>query len=380
MKTVVVVTNIPTPYRIPLFNEVARRLHARGYALHVVFGAWGYKRRQWKIDPGTFEFGYHVLGGSGFYLGRNESITLTYSGLIKYILATKPFLTIVSGFSIASLKLLLCSFVSSARYCIWSGGIAGRGASLGFFRTLQRRLLVRRASNFIVYGSRAAQYLVMLGAKSDRIFTAINTVDVEFFKSVGNRDQMEPVKKGKRVILYVGNLTRGKRIDLVLHALRRFRNQRDDFVFHVVGDGAERQTLEKIVRDFELGDVVEFVGYLQKQEVAERLAGATCFVFPSEYDIWGLVLVEAMAAGVPCIASMKSGATADLIDDGRTGYAVDFEDTARVAHRIGQLLDNPEEAHRMGGAGRDFVSSQANLSVSADGFAAAVEHFAAAGR
>ncbi len=372
MRNVFLITNIPTPYRIPLFNELTRQMRANGYHLQVVFGAWGYKRRQWEVDPTTFEFDYHVLDGGGFYIGKSESITLTYGGLIRLIRMTKPVFVITSGYSIASIKVFLCNLLFGIPYSIWSGAVKGLGASASTARSALRRLLVWRAANFIAYGTRAREYLRTLGAEEDRIFTAINTVDVDFFKTAGIRRQQGEGEKRRKIILYVGNLTRGKRLDLALTALAKIHGSAEDFVFRLVGEGGERTKLEALARKVGLEDRVDFIGFKQRDEVAAEFAGATCFVFPSEYDVWGLVLVEAMAAGVPCIASIKAGATVDLIDDGRTGYAVNFEDATCVASRVHTLLTDTQTALRLGKAGRDFITTHCSLRVSAKGFHDAV--------
>ena len=373
-KLVLIVTNIPTPYRIPLFNEVARQLRTEGFRLCVVFGAWGYERRRWEIDPSSFEFDYHVLGGEGFYLGKSESISFRYRKLIRYIRTVKPALVIVSGYSIAAMKLWIWSILTSTQYCIWSGSLSGHGAAKSRMRAVQRRLLVSRAVNFIAYGSRSAEYLASLGAAKSRIFTAINTVDTEFYRNTISNAESVSRSGEKKVILYVGNLTAGKRVDLIMQALSQLLPRRNDFLFRIVGDGVERSKLEATANDLGIADVVEFTGFKQKEDVADYLSGATCFVFASAYDIWGLVLVEAMAAGVPCIASVQPGATVDLIEDGRTGFSIDFENLELAGDRIERLLDDPVEARRIGEAGREFVATKVSIPVSAAGFVAAVQN------
>ncbi|MFM2136427.1 MAG: hypothetical protein RL021_1827, partial [Bacteroidota bacterium] len=64
LKTVALVTNIPTPYRVPLFRELDQQLRARGCRLVVVFGGLGYSRRLFHLDPATFGFDHHFLDGS----------------------------------------------------------------------------------------------------------------------------------------------------------------------------------------------------------------------------------------------------------------------------------------------------------------------------
>ena len=84
--------------------------------------------------------------------------------------------------------------------------------------------------------------------------------------------------------------------------------------------------------------------------------------------------MEAMAAGVPCISSVHAGATVDLIEDGVTGFAVDFSDTQRVADKFAWLLDHPEEGNALGQRASRFISEQVNISKSAGGFVEAIQN------
>ena len=115
-----------------------------------------------------------------------------------------------------------------------------------------------------------------------------------------------------------------------------------------------------------------FEGFRQKSEVVEHLDRASCFLFPSEFDIWGLVLNEAMAAGLPCLASIHAGATADLIVDGVTRFAVDFIDSRKVSDLVEWILDNPREAKLIGDKASAFISEQATIQKSAVGFVGAI--------
>lgn len=377
MKTALVIMNIPTPYRVPLFNELARQLAAYGYRLRVVFGASGYSRRQWAIDPADFRFDYEVLPSRTFVIGRSESASFTYPGLSALLASTRPAAVVVIGYSIATLKLWLRSLLRPTPYIIWSGTILSPFAPVGRLRTLQRRLLVGRAAAFVAYGSRAKDYLLGLGAPAGRVHIAINTVDTEFFaRAAGARDTGDTGAG----FLYVGNLTRGKRIDLLLRAFARVAHQRPDARVTLVGDGPERPALEALCRDLDIASRVSFAGFRQRAEIPGYLARALCFVFPSEYDIWGLVLIEAMAAGLPCLASIHPGATADLVQDDVTGFAVDFADTDRIVTKMLYLLDNNEDVRRMGAAASAFIRAHVNLAVSAAGLVSAVRAVAEAGR
>ena len=363
------ITNIPTPYRIPLFRELAAQLSARGTTLKVVFGARGYARRKWQVDLHDCGFDYEVLPSRTFTIGRSESASFTYPGLRQLLARERPDAIVVTGYSPATLKLWLRSWIADVPYVIWSGTIASPFERVSWVRTIARRLLVGRARAFVAYGSRARDYLQSLGAAPDRIHVAINTVETEFFERETRERRRGPAGPG---FLYVGNFTPGKRLDLLLDAFARVAAARGEPRLTMVGDGPSREALALQAAALGIAGRVSFEGYRQRHEIPDYLARARCFVFPSEYDIWGLVLVEAMAAGLPCLASVYAGATADLVEDGVTGYRADFGDVERTANIMLKMVDNPELAARIGAAATEFVRTRASLSVSAAGLVAAI--------
>ncbi len=371
---VLLITNIPTPYRIPLFNEINRQLLARGIAFKVVFAALGYARRKWQIDMAQCSFPWAVLGGGRVPSRNPESAMFTYSGLGRLLRSDPHALYVVGGFSVATTWLRLAALLRRTRYYIWSGAIERKGRPDSWVRRWHRRWLVGGASGFVAYGVRAGEYLVGLGADASRVFIGINTVDTAYFhREVSlHREAQAPSVGDARHILYVGNLEAGKRLDHLLEVTRLLAQSRSDFVLDIVGSGSQEGHLRELADRLGIAGRVHFHGFVQRPEVARHLARAACFVFPSEYDIWGLVLVEAMSAGLPCVASFHAGATSDLIEDGVTGFAVDFSQFERVAGRLAWLLDHPAESAAIGDRARAFILARVNLKESAAGFVAAV--------
>jgi glycosyltransferase involved in cell wall biosynthesis len=139
-----------------------------------------------------------------------------------------------------------------------------------------------------------------------------------------------------------------------------------------VGDGADRVRLEEYVTENRLVDFVKFHGFKQKADIALFLAQSDCFLFQTDFDIWGLVLVEAMSAGLPCIASIHAGATHDLIKDGVTGFAMDFSKTEEVVDKINWILENPELSKEIGQNASCFIDENVNIEKAAAGFAKAI--------
>lgn len=374
MKKAVIITNIPTPYRIPLFNEIDEQLEQRGIKLTIVFGAAGYERRRWELDMSECRFEHRVLPSRRIRLGDAEKVSFTYSGLGRALAEIGPDVVVGNGFSPATTRLWLRSWLGGTRYIIWSGAIAEPGLEDSLLRRAQRRLLVGRASGFIAYGKKASDYLVSLGADPGRIEIGLNTVDTEFFRTESERARGEnPPEGGPPRLLYIGDLVRRKRPDLLLPLLKLVLKSRPDAVLELVGDGAEREGLERRAAELGVSARVRLEGHRQRKDIPGYLAGASCFLFPTDFDVWGLVLVEAMAAGCVCVSSIHAGATPDLIEDGVTGFAMDFNRSEEVAERTNWIIDHPEESKRIGENARRFISERASLEVSAAGFVRAIE-------
>lgn len=364
-KRILLISNVPQTYRIPLFNEIDRQLKARGMELMVVFAADGYKRRKSRIDFSEMKFRYEILKSLKLNFGNIEKTMFTYGGTGRVISQFRPDKIIVLGYSLATIKIFLRSFFRKTDYVIWSGAVVLAGNHYSWSRQLIRKQLVRRASAFIAYGSKAKEYLISLGAPRDKVHIGINTVDTDFFSQETAKLRNVPAQKH---LLYVGYLVPRKNVGRVLEIIEQLSRTRKDFVLDILGDGSERPMLEKMVADKNLGQQVSFHGFRQRNELPGYFAQSSCFLFQTDFDVWGLVLNEAMAAGLPVLSSLNAAATYDLIIDGETGFAVDFENTPSIIEKINLLLDHPETVNEIGLNAQRLIQSRASIAVSARGF------------
>jgi len=371
---ILLVTNIPTPYRIPLFNELKEQLERKGLGLKVVFGALGYARRKWAVDMSQCKFEHEVLPSKNLRYSDPEKSSFTYSGLYRVISKENPSVIITNAFSIATTKLWLRSWFKKTDYIIWSGAIRRKDKSGSIVRRLQRKILTRRAVGFIAYGTRAKEYLVSLGAQRDKkVEIGINTVDTEFYRGEYRRLRENLIPSdGQKHLLYVGHLCPRKNVLRVIKVINHLTKLRSDVILDIVGDGEDRTRLEKYVIDNQMTDYVKFHGFKQKSDIPLFLAKSDCFLFQTDFDIWGLVLVEAMSAGLPCIASIHAGATHDLIKEGVTGFAMDFSETEKVGERVNWILENPELSKEIGQNASRFIAENVSIEKSAMGFVKAI--------
>ncbi len=372
IKKVVIVTNVPNPYRIPLFNEIHSQLLRRGIEMKVIFGSESYSRRKYKLNLAECSFTYEFLDSSKYNFGDLEKTYFTYKGLINALKLEKPDCVVISGFSMGTTRLWWYSLFNKVNYIIWSGTIIRKGRTDSFFRRIQRKIISFRASAFVVYGTLAKEYIRSLGVAQEKIDIAINTVDTSFFTIETNAIRTVLAPEAVAHLTYVGYLSPRKNVIRLLEIIRKLSMERRNFVLDIIGDGEDKPNLEKFVKTNSLSEFVHFHGFRQKAELPAYLAKSNCFLFQTDFDIWGLVLNEAMAAGLPCICSPNAGASIDLITEGETGFIIDFKREAEVINKISWILDHPIESKLIGQMARSFIEKEASVQQSASGFVKAI--------
>lgn len=358
MRAFVLVTNIPTPYRVPLFNVLSKLLEEQGVELYVIFAARTYARRAWIVDDNDMKFKYEYLNSKEVPIQGGESAAFSYSGLFRRLRHLKPEWIVFGGYGICAIKCIAYSLFFNSLSYIWSGEIINPNRKVGFLRGLYRRFIALLVHGGVAYGDKAIEYLCSIGMDKKNITKAINTVDLGFFYGTEN-------KTINKNLLCVGNLEPLKRVDLLIDLMSMLKEH--NFQLHLIGSGSQLHELNEMVSAKGLSECIHFYGFLQKNEILDFYHKSDFLLFPSEYDIWGLVVLESMSAGTPVIASKYPGVVPELIVDDITGFVVDFENTEALANKIISFYGN-ENLNNMSKNCRDYVENKASLKVSAQGF------------
>jgi GalNAc-alpha-(1->4)-GalNAc-alpha-(1->3)-diNAcBac-PP-undecaprenol alpha-1,4-N-acetyl-D-galactosaminyltransferase len=152
---------------------------------------------------------------------------------------------------------------------------------------------------------------------------------------------------GRPFIAALGRLSREKGHDVLIEAFATLAPLYPDIDLVIIGDGPAREPLGHLIDALELGGRVHLPGASRTPFAA--LAAARLFVLPSRFEGFPNALVEAMAIGLPCIATRFSGVE-DIIQDGKNGVLVPVGDVAAMAGMMAQLLENKDEANALGQA------------------------------
>jgi glycosyltransferase involved in cell wall biosynthesis len=172
-------------------------------------------------------------------------------------------------------------------------------------------------------------------------------------------EPFEP-RMSRDTLLFVGRLVERKGAAYAIRAVGEFTEGGRDVRLVIVGDGPERAALTALAESLAVLDRVEFTGALSPAEVRDRYRAGGVFVMPAvtdwkgEQEGFGMVVVEAMAFGLPVVAT-RSGGIPDIVRDGETGLLVAERDVGALTRGIASLLDDPSLAARLAEAARDDV-------------------------
>lgn len=159
-----------------------------------------------------------------------------------------------------------------------------------------------------------------------------------------------------KIVLFVGRLASNKGLSLLLDAALQVISQFNDVTFVLIGeDEGERKMLEKRAEKLGIQEKIIFTGHITDDELLlSAYSACEVFVLPSEYEAFGLVLLEAMSCEKPCIAT-NVGGMPEVVENGRTGLLVEYGKPDVLANAIIQLLGDGEQRRDMGRAGRERV-------------------------
>jgi glycosyltransferase involved in cell wall biosynthesis len=204
------------------------------------------------------------------------------------------------------------------------------------------------AHRMVANSRAAANQLISQGVAPDRINIIPNGIDLSMFPV---RQRSAP----PRTITMVACLREEKRIDVLIASVPRILTRYPDVEFQIVGDGRCREQLMEVATALGVLPKVRFMGH--RDDVPAILSESDLFVLPSESEASPNVILEAMAAGLPVVAS-NVGGIPELVTDGVTGSLVAPADSDALAAALLDLLDHPGRATAFGQAGRARIEQE----------------------
>jgi glycosyltransferase involved in cell wall biosynthesis len=312
------------------------------------------------------------------YVSVSNPLTKLWAAVqtVRFFLAERASFDIVHlhGFSQKSVLVVLLAKLSGKRIML-TIHTAGSDEAAGVRQMgWTAYWAYRQADLYLAISSRIAHNYLAAGLPKTKLRLAPNGLDVDRFHPP-SRQQRQAARQSLGLsddlywLLFVGFFSREKAPDVLFEAwlqLREMGAPPSGLLFVGATDSEYHEVDKDLAADIRqraaalgLGDRVRFTGPVADVEAAYH--AADIFVMPSTREAFGMVLVEAMASGLPVVASRLDGVTDEIVDEGSTGYLLPPRDPAALADVLARVLRNPADAARLGAQAREAVVSRYSL-------------------
>lgn len=183
---------------------------------------------------------------------------------------------------------------------------------------------------------------------SANVYVLQNALDENLINSASKRDWRKEldIRCDTLLIGYVGRMAYNKGVDVLLHAIALVVRERTNLKCVLVGNGEDRYKLESLVHELNISNYVHFAGAISQSDIYSAFKGFDILVVPSREEGFGLSAIEAMACGVPLVASAVD-ALCELVIDGETGILVPSCDPSALAMALNSLSNDPKMISRL---------------------------------
>jgi len=224
-----------------------------------------------------------------------------------------------------------------------------------WFFLLISKFVVKRADGIRVTSSGIKDKLATNGIKRKKIRIISTPIDLEKFESSDEKKvkSFREKHRNKKVLISVGRKDPSKDFKTLYKAIELIYQDYKNLAFWQVGN--KEYLPGKIGADKNL--VLTSTGEIKLEELPDYYHASDIYISSSKHESFGKVLVEAMAAGLPVVATKTTGSK-EIVKDGKNGYLVNISDSVALAKKVLFLLNNPDKAEKMGQAGKKMVREE----------------------
>ena len=336
---VLFLTNIPSPYRVDFFNELGKLCE-----LSVLFERRKASDRDGKWKAFKSEY-FKEIFLKGIAIGNDSGIC---PSIIRYLKDKQYDVIVIGGYStptgMLAIEYLRLKRIPYILNC--DGGMIKNDKGL---KLIIKKHFISKASAWLSTGKKTSEYLLHYGATKEEIytypFTSLKNEDI--ITQIINKDEKQRLRnrlniKEDKIIISAGQFIHRKGYDVLLNGCK---NIEKSIGIYIIGGNPTEEYLQ-LKKNFNLKNVY-FVGFKTKIELKEYYMAADLFVLPTREDVWGLVINEAMAYGLPVITTDKCIAGLELVKNHENGFIVPVDDEKKLADKMNIILSDDELRGKM---------------------------------
>ncbi|AGB18532.1 glycosyltransferase family 4 protein [Thermoanaerobacterium thermosaccharolyticum] len=335
-----IITNIRSPYRKLQIEEFTKIPNIN---INVYYTNKNILGRKWNVEP-IKNADETVL--KGFKMFKKFG----YINLGLFDIVKKNDLIIIGGYEQPTYILLslLCRLYKKP-YIIIFDGISPKKVDEAEnpAKFLLKSLVIKHANSIFGNGTVSKLYFSKkFNYNPDNIFNQYLTVDIDKIVDLGKQKEVlrKEIRKklnidnDKKVIIYSGRLIKRKKVDSIIKAINILDNN-ESYILLILGDGEEKENLLNLAKEINVN--LKITGFISNQEqLFKHYFVGDVLILPSNNEPWGLVVNEAMAAGLAVIVSDECGCSLDLVRDGENGFVIHAGDVKNIANAIKDIFKN----------------------------------------
>lgn len=340
---VVILTNIMAPYRVDLFNYLSKTSR---HNITVLYSSENEDNRKWKID--NINHKYKILNSKTIKIKKKLDYKYIHlpTDIIKVLNEINPDIIIGSEYNPVTLLSFIWCKKNKKNFVSWSDGTLNSERDIKKIKKVLRRIICTNADKLLASSTKTKEAQIYYGASEENIYTSFLTVDINKYTVDKSR------KNFRNKLIYVGGLSKRKGLDLLFKSLSRVKNE---YSLDIVGDGEEIEFLKDLANKLGILKNINFLGHKDRNELIKLYSESDIFVLPTRCDCFGLVITEAMCAGLPLIVSKFADGAFDLLENHKGGYIVDPYDSEVLSEKIDKLLSDKILCTDMGNFNKEKV-------------------------
>ena len=327
---IAIVTNMPAPYRAPVFDRVAEALGIENFL--VIYCSEKESNRDWVLEPDKFNTQFlkkKTLVWNEKYIHYNFDI---WPALKKF----NPDVVITTGFYPTSLIAFIYTLLYKKIHIPWTDGTFDLEKNFSIVHRIARRIVFKYSKTFLGASQGSLVLYESYGINKKLFFQShLSTNNASYYSPPFNARPFD--------LMFSGRIAVGKHPLFALDVaagVAKVLNRKISLL--MLGAGPLLEQVQNYAKTLAPEVEVTFPGFVQQSELPGFYSQAKVFLFPSAFDAWGLVANEACAAGQAVLISPHAGAAHDLICDDENGYVLDLELPLWIEHAV-VLLSNPDQ-------------------------------------
>ena len=329
MKKILIVFNHPAPYKVRLFNELAK-----SFELHVIFerDSEGARNKDFYFEQ-SFNFVVHKI--KGIKIGKEGFFS---TEIKKHIKNNHYDLIIMNGYSHLG-EMIAISYLKKHNipYVLYING--GKIRKEFCLKKMIKKHFISGAKAYFSPDEESNKYLLHYGADKNAIYNYPYSTLFEN-EIISDAPDKELIRQDlgisfDKVFVSSGQLIKRKNY---LSLVKEWKKMPENYGLFLIGDGKQRKEIERAIAERRMKNVV-LTGFLPREKMFRYFEASDAFLFPSKEDIYGHVINEALSQGIPVISTNKANSAIKLIKNGQNGFLLEKLEGALFEKALNDVLN-----------------------------------------